>query len=287
MKLSVVIPCYNGEETLAEQLEGLATQAWSGGWELILSDNGSTDNSRAVASAFADRFPEFRIVDASERRGQPFAINTGVLAASGDAVIFCDADDVAAPGWLQAMGEYLEHHDFVAGSFETQRLNPPWIASSHGNPQKSGLNKYSHPPYLEHAGGGNMGVKRSIFLDLGGFDEGLPLLHDTDFCWRAQRKGVGLVFCPEAIMHIRYRDTARGLFHQALRLGEYNVILYKRYRAIDMPPISLKRSLQNWWRLIKGAPFIYRRRAFMSVSWQAGWCFGRIIGSFKHRVLAP
>jgi glycosyltransferase involved in cell wall biosynthesis len=44
VQLSVIIPCYNGAETIAAQLEALAGQQWSGQWEVIVSDNGSTDN---------------------------------------------------------------------------------------------------------------------------------------------------------------------------------------------------------------------------------------------------
>jgi len=52
MKLSVIIPCYNEADTIATQLEVLAKQYWSEPWEVIVSDNGSTDDSLAIVEKY-------------------------------------------------------------------------------------------------------------------------------------------------------------------------------------------------------------------------------------------
>ena len=125
VKLSVIIPCYNGAKTIAVQLEALAFQQWSEPWEVIIADNGSTDDSIAIVERYRHRLPHLRIVDASARKGQPYALNVGAQAASGEALVFCDADDEVGPGWLAAMGEALSKYDFVACRFETKKLNSP------------------------------------------------------------------------------------------------------------------------------------------------------------------
>ncbi len=63
MRLSIVLACYNGAETLADQLDGLAAQEWSQPWEVVFVDNRSTDNSRAIAEQYKDRLPNLRVVD--------------------------------------------------------------------------------------------------------------------------------------------------------------------------------------------------------------------------------
>ena len=186
MKLSVVIPCYNGADTLGVQLEALANQHWPEPWEVIVLDNRSTDGSRQIAERYKERLPKLRVVDASARQGQPFALNVGVEAATGEAVAFCDADDEVSSGWVAAMGEALSRHDFVACSVDIEKLNPPWAVAARGYPQRDGLQKAWYPPYLLHAGGGTLGVKRSLHAMVGGFDEALPYLHDTDFCFKLQ-----------------------------------------------------------------------------------------------------
>lgn len=93
MKLSVVIACYNGADLIAHQLRALANQAYSGPWEVIVSDNGSTDDSPRIVREFAETMDNLRLVDASDRRSRAHARNVGVAAASGEAVLFLDQDD--------------------------------------------------------------------------------------------------------------------------------------------------------------------------------------------------
>jgi len=286
MKLSVIIPCYNAAETIAEQLEALAQQEWSEAWEVIVADNGSTDRSMEIAQQYEGRLPGFRIVDASAKRGAAHALNVAVRAARGEAVAFCDADDVVAPGWVAAIGEALSRYDFVASRFDTEKLNPPWVQASHANPQRDGLNQYRYPPYLPHAGGCGLGVKRALHEAVGGFDESLPILHDTDYCWRLQLAGVELHFVPEAVVYVRYRSTLRGIYRQARGYAEYNVILYKRYRPLGMPKLSWRRGARAWVRLFKHLPRIRSKGGLAAWTWQLGWRVGRLQGSLKYRVLA-
>lgn len=55
--VSIVIPCLNGAATLADQLDGIAAQEWSGEWEIVVADNGSTDGSADIALSYSDRMP--------------------------------------------------------------------------------------------------------------------------------------------------------------------------------------------------------------------------------------
>jgi len=286
MKLSVIMACYNGADTIATQLEGLAGQCWPEPWEVIVVDNRSTDGSMAVVERYRNRLPNLRIVDAWDRQGQAYALNVGVRAATGEALLFCDADDKVAPGWLAAMGRALSEHDFVAGRLDTEKLNVPWIAQSHTNPQRDGLNRYTYPPYLPHAGGCNLGVKRSCHEAVGGFDESVPIVHDTDYCWRLQRAGIELHFVPDAVLYVRYRNTLRGLYRQARGYGVNNVLLYKRYRPLGMPPLSRKDAVAAWIKLLRTLPRIRSQANLARWIWQFAWRVGRLQGSIKYRVFA-
>jgi glycosyltransferase involved in cell wall biosynthesis len=286
LKLSVVIPCYNAARTIGEQLEALANQRWRHPWEVIVADNRSTDASMAIAERCQERVQNLRIVDASGRQGQPYALNAGARAAVGESLVFCDADDVVGDGWLAAMGDALAKYDFVAGRFDTERLNPPWIYKSRANIQSDGLSQYRYPPYLPHSGGGALGVKRVLYALIGGFDESLPILHDTDLCWRLQLAGVPLHFVPCAVVHVRYRESLWDIFRQARNYAEYNVLLYKRYRALDMPELSIKTGLNAWKRFVRRLPRICNREHLGRSVWEFGWRMGRLKGSIKHRVVS-
>ena len=251
---------------------------------MVIADNGSNDDSLAIVRSYQDRIPNIRIVDASDRRGQPHALNVGAAAAKGEALAFCDADDEVAPGWVAAMGTALSEHDFVACRIDVEKLNPPWIRR--GSSQARGIQPYTYPPYLPHAGGGTLGVKRWLHAAMGGFDESLPYLHDTDLCWRIQLAGTELHFVREAVVHIRQQHTYRGLFRQALNWAEYSVLLYKRYQPQGMPRLSPKQGLVYWGNLVTMVPRVRSRRQLARWVRELGWRVGRVRGSIKHRVLS-
>jgi GT2 family glycosyltransferase len=283
--LSVVIPFRDAEATLADQLEALADQRWPA-WEVVLADNGSRDGSRRVAQAVADRLPGLRIVDAGERPGSAYARNRGAAAARGDALAFCDADDVVGEGWLPAMANALGEHPLVASRFDVRRLNAAF-APFDIHPQSSGLNPYDYPPFLPHAGGSGLGVRREIHERLGGFDESYPCLEDTDYCFRCQLAGVPLWFAGDALVHVRLRREPGALFRQMRRFGKHNVQLYARYRERGMPRLGALPGTLRWAKLGLRLPMLVMtagRRRWIA---QLGWRLGRLEGCVAYRVLAP
>jgi glycosyltransferase involved in cell wall biosynthesis len=288
VKLSVIVPCYNAAETISVQLEALANQQWSEPWEIIIANNGSTDDSMAIVERYRQRLPNLRIIDASARRGAAYASNVGAEAAKGEAIAFCDADDEAAPGWVAAIGAALSKYDFVASRFETEKLNAPMFSRKHI--QEERLMIASYPPYLPHAGGCGLGVKRLLHQKIGGFDESLLYLYETDFCFRLQLAQVRLYFVPEAVVHIRYRNSWLGMYRQSRGYSEYKLPLIKKHLALGAAKLSWMQLLRSWlyaWKELTKYLFQIRRKSDVTkFVWQLGWCVGRVKGCIKHRVLA-
>lgn len=284
MKLSIIIPCYNAADTLGAQLEALVAQNWQGDWEVIIANNGSTDDTAAVAQSFQNRLP-LRLVDASAQRGATFAYLTATNAATGDALLFCDADDVVGEGYLQAMASALEKYAAVAARCDMERLNQGWVRAAHSNTQVTGLQPYHYPAFLPHAGGSTMGIRRQVFIELGGFDPDLYLI-DTDLCWRLQLAGFDLHFVPEAVVFVRHRTTLKGLFRQGRTWGEGNVALYRKYRPLGMPEIGKRTGFAGWWRLARRLPFIRTKSDLAKWLWQTGWRWGRLQASLKEHIWA-
>ncbi len=286
--LSVVIPCLDAADTLPAQLAALAAQSYDADWEVIVADNGSTDGSRAVVESFRPRFQRLTLIDASDRRGRAHARNLGAAASAADALLFVDADDEVAPGWLAAMGAALSPHDFVACRYDSDTLNPEWARGTHANPQRDGISRYDYPDYLPHAGGGGLGVRRAVHVAVGGFDETMPALEDTDYCWRIQRAGHPLVFVPDAVVRIRHRHDHGGMFRQGWRTGRYNVLIYAKYRPLGMPRLGVLPGLLKWAALAARTPLMLLSRAGRARwTWQLGWRLGRLHGCLLYRVAAP
>ncbi len=286
-RISVVIPCLNAAATLGAQLEALCRQTWQGEIEVLVGDNGSNDGSRQLAESYRDRLPGLRILRATDRKGPAHAKNVAAASATGDVLLFCDADDEVDPGWTCGLVRELEQHEAAASRHEIERLNEGRARRLHGDPaQQYGLSKYTNPPFLDHAGGCGLGVRRHVFEALGGFDEDYAVLEDTDLCWRLQLAGHRLVFAPDAVVHVRYPATLAGAFGQAARYGRYNVYIYTRYRSRGMPRLPALPGLLRLGSLAMRSPQLLSPSARGRWLWLAGWRLGRLLGCLRYGTTA-
>jgi dolichyl-phosphate beta-glucosyltransferase len=90
----VVVPAYNEEARLPRTLNRLHEYYEAQGYpyDVTIVSDGSADGTRALVEAFASEHPQFRLIEYHPNRGKGYAVRTGVLAAAGDLVLFCDAD---------------------------------------------------------------------------------------------------------------------------------------------------------------------------------------------------
>jgi glycosyltransferase involved in cell wall biosynthesis len=285
-RLSIVLPCYNAAETLGTQLAAIAAQDCADPWELIIADNGSTDGSRDIAKSFEDRIPTLTIVDASQKRGAAHARNAGAAAARGTVLLFCDADDEMAPGYLRAMAKALQDGDFVAARYDYDRLNSSWLAAARpGGQNGEPMGGFCHPT-LPYAGGGGLGVRKALHDAVGGFDTTLRAAagqEDTDYCIRIQLAGATLRYAPHAVMHIRVKTSVRGLFAQARAWAESGAYIARRYQP-DAPQDGVRTTAVNLgkhlaWRLLH----LRSRADVAQVIWQAGWSVGWVEARLRMR----
>lgn len=285
--LSVVMPVRNAARYLPDALEALVRQKFVGHWELVLVDNGSTDSSVAIALGFKKKLPalSLEIVAASDKLGQAHALNAGAAVASGRSLLFLDADDVVAPGYLAAMADALEEAPFVCSRLDNETLNPGWLRMSRPPTQVDGVG--APFGFLPSAAGCSIGVWRSTFEEIGGFDSTILLGNDVDFSWRLQLAAVPLRFVPEAVVHYRFRESLREIFVQARTYGTAGPTLYKRYRAIGMT----RRSWRVALRFHAGALVRLARARSMADLAECAFLFGFRVGvvegCYKNRVLYP
>lgn len=281
MKLSVVVPCRNAVKTMAVQLDALCHQQWRDEWEVIVADNGSTDGTQQLVESYYGRLPGLRIIDASARRGAAHARNAAAKVATGEALVYCDADDEVGIGWLTAIGNALQTHDFVVSRMDVDKLNPPWLAITLNNVQGREIRRAYYPPYLRHAGSSGMAVKKALHERIGGFDETLREREDTDYCFRIQLLGCEMYFVADATIHIRYNEHGDVLFHQARRWASYQALLYRRYgrgMPLDRPWASY---FKTWRDLLACAPRIFNKQT------RPGWMktLGTQVGLLQGAIL--
>jgi glycosyltransferase involved in cell wall biosynthesis len=285
-EVSVVMPFRNAAGTIGQQLDALAIQDFTGTWEVVAVDNRSEDQSREIAESFSGRL-ELRVVEARERLGGGYASNVGAAHASAEKLVFVDADDVVAPGYVSAMAAALEHHEFVTAAFDQTTLNPEWVRAAHGPPwREPGRPLPAQFGVLPNAGA-SMGIKRSAFERCGGFPDDLPRMYDIALSWEVQRAGIPLHYVPEALYRVRYREGLLDLFRQGFAGSSCAPLLYKRYRGAGMRRRTVGAVLRSWARLAVDLSKARTRAELAPLVVRLGRESGRLTGSIRHRVFFP
>lgn len=134
MTVSIAIASYNGEAYIGIQLESLLNQDPPPD-EVIITDDGSTDETEAVVAAYAVRYPNthVRFVCNSERLGVTSNFAHALTLTTGDLVFYCDQDDMWCPGRLKKMVDALKHTSnatmvYADGLTTDENLNPTGIS---------------------------------------------------------------------------------------------------------------------------------------------------------------
>lgn len=122
VKISVIVPIYNVEQYLERCLLSIKNQIFSAGaYEVILVDDGSTDNSSKIAKRFVEEDNSKFVLVYQKNQGLSGARNRGILQASGKYICFVDSDDYLEPVYLQTMYEHAEKNnaDLVFSDFRS------------------------------------------------------------------------------------------------------------------------------------------------------------------------
>ena len=116
-KVSVIVPVYNGQKYLSTCIEALLGQKKSL-YEILVVDDGSTDESGAIADRYAGEHPSIKVIH-QENRGVCAARNRGIREAAGDYIGFCDQDDAVSPDYYSVLSGLLTGGgaDIAVGNF--------------------------------------------------------------------------------------------------------------------------------------------------------------------------
>lgn len=221
---SVIIPTHNAASVLAEQLEALLHQVCGHEFEVIVVLNRCSDGSKKIADRFASRSSIVRVLDASEKPGAAYARNVGSRAASGTALLYCDADDVVGPNWVQGMVDALGEADIVGGHLELLRGSAS-VAGAGGAPHDGGLMQCNE---IQIAASCSLACRREVFESTGGWDEAYFSYEDVMFSFAAQRHGYRIGYSSAASAAYRQRDTFRQALKQRANYGRGEAMFIRR-----------------------------------------------------------
>lgn len=188
------MPAYNAESWIAQTIASLLAQTYDD-FELLIGDDGSTDETKAIIARFAKQDPRIKLC-ALDHGGVVIARNTLLQASRGQFVMFHDADDLSVPERMQRQVQYLEQHANCVGvssNILKFKGTPVWPAAIDvqtspslrpRNSKLSGLGYHKKDfPFPACM------VRTTVAQNLGGFRPYFSYAEDADFIYRLEEKG--------------------------------------------------------------------------------------------------
>jgi glycosyltransferase involved in cell wall biosynthesis len=228
MTISVVIATYNRARRLDACLRQLERQAFEPGDEVVVANNGSTDDTAAVLREAADRMPMLRIVEET-RPGKSAAVAAALRDCRADVLAFTDDDVLVANDWLAAIRAVMQDETVALAGGPVlplcERRTPDWLDLG----GVDGYGRLAAPLALLHYGqqrvplgprvvlGANMTVRRRDFISAGGFPTDLGKLRGTllsgedhELCERVRAAGGVTIYDPSLrVRHLVPADRLR------------------------------------------------------------------------------
>jgi glycosyltransferase involved in cell wall biosynthesis len=212
-RVSVIMAAYNEERFLAEAIESVLAQTFAD-LELIVTDDGSTDDTPAIASSYAERHPDrVRVIRAERNQGKPFALNRALAIRRGELIAWLDGDDVMLPDKLARQVAALDAEPRAAGCVHDAEVFESSDGSVlgrfsrvvSGRPLRSGGIELWFDPTYKMLPSATM--IRAALCPPGGFDERLTFTNDWLFDIEVFRRGRCVALDDVLVRYRRHSDN--------------------------------------------------------------------------------
>jgi glycosyltransferase involved in cell wall biosynthesis len=224
--ISVVIPSYNTAGTIGQTLDALSRQATSRTYEVIVVDCSEADDVQTLC----ERSGVARVVRERKRFNPGEGRNIGARAASGQLLVFVDADVHLAADALEAAYRYYESGHFMFGGAleldEKEATSASYLEHYFFNHEAQAGRPACSRANLSSA---LMVVERELFLSAGGFAD-IPRMQDTELSERMARRGVSLTFTPTVLAE-QIQDSSMRQVLRKVRLNGQNVYFIRYAEA--------------------------------------------------------
>ena len=229
-QVSVIMAAYNAAATIEESVGSIQAQTYPD-WELIVCDDGSTDETAAILDRLAACDTRIRVIRNGTNRGLPASLNHCLQYAVGDYVARMDADDRSAPERLAVQAAFLDAHpdaDVVGTGmicFDETGVTGCRMPPEHPGPEQLGPGV----PFF-HA---TIMMRRAVYLELGGYSLQPYVLRceDVDLWFRFFGAGHTGVNIPRALYEVREDLSAarRRQFRYAVHVSRTLLHGYRTY----------------------------------------------------------
>ncbi len=232
--VSVIVLNYNGSAFLHDCLQSVLSSDYPA-FELILVDNGSSDQSVALARSYFGKDPRLRIFENSSNQGYSGGNNRGIAISRGQYLVFLNNDTEVTADWLKQLVSVIAADPSV-GACQSKLL----LSDSRNRLDEAGAN-LTPMGFLYHerfhdiddsrkdslteilsVKGACFIVRREIVDSIGGFDENMIYSEDTELCWRIWLAGYRVLFVPRSVVyHYAGITFSKSRSRRSIRLGSY------------------------------------------------------------------
>jgi glycosyltransferase involved in cell wall biosynthesis len=226
MKVSVVIAAYNSAALLAGCLEALGRQTMPPeNFELIVVDDGSTDDTRQVCERAGARYIY------QENQGPAVARNLGVREARGEVVAFTDADCLPEPDWLEQLTAPFAAQEVSAAKGAYRSRQPELVARLVQLEYEAKYERLKRFCYIDFIDTYSAAYRREVFLASGGFDERYTTasLEDQELSFRLHEGGHKMVFRPQALVYHRHPASLGDYWRKKYKNGYWKAFLIRAH----------------------------------------------------------
>ncbi len=243
--VTVIIPAYNSQATIAACLRALRLQSAPPG-EIIVADSSQDETPHIIARDF----PSVRLTRFDNQTFPGPARNRGAQMARGDILAFIDSDCLAAPDWVERiLAAHNAGHEIAGGSLEVGNAEKPLAWAGHMLEFREFL-PVGPPRPVIHIPTCNLSYRRALFLEHGGFPNAYYPQEDLLFNYLLNRRGHQVWFDPDIHIYHFYRDTWKAYLHHQHRIGRVTRCSLAR---LDLPGREIARRPALAW---SGAPLL-------------------------------
>jgi glycosyltransferase involved in cell wall biosynthesis len=227
---SVIVPTYNRADRIGYCLDALLSQDCTLPFEIIVVDDGSTDNTIELLA----KFPAVRVISQANA-GPAAARNRGVRAAAGKIVLFTDDDCEPFPNWLTEMLKPFADPEVMATKGIYRSRQPELIARFVQLEYEDRYRLMASQPVIDFVDTYSAAFRRDQFIDIGGYDTSFPVAccEDSELSYRMSAHGWRMVFVQTAIVWHQHPTTLSRYWRRKVKFA------FWRIPAVKMTPSKM------------------------------------------------
>lgn len=217
---SIIIPAYNKAASIIGTINSVKQQTFVD-WQIVIVDDGSSDNTESIVSALLDdnRITYYK----KENGGVCSARNEGATKATGKYLLFLDADDTVAPGWLSAFSEFVRTEDFDL-MFCGVSVNKNGVV----------IQTLPEEVFLKKTGiflAGTFCAKRDVFVGVGAYDEAMTYGENYELGFRLSCLPLKTAFTTDALVTYNIGADDRADSYSAKKIAS-NQRVFEKYKGM-------------------------------------------------------